>query len=141
MTIKKYIPFVAALGAFLFGYFASNCGVDRDCSLFSFFREFEDSILDPLWVYSLYVLFPALIAIFLPQKIFKNWLYVSLGFIVFSVVVISMFPTSSGLFTFYERHMIVPILGQAFFTISIITILVQSFLVWNRSKRTNSIGK
>lgn len=137
MIIKKYIPFVLALAAFVIGFVGSGCGMDRDCTFFSFFRVFVDSILDPLWIYSLYVLLPAFVVIFFPQKIFKTWLGVSLWTIGISIIILAVFPTSAGLFSFYERGMITPWLGQAYFVISILIFLIQGFLLWNRRNKGN----
>lgn len=96
MRLKQFLPLALIGLAILFGYFAGRCGINSSCFLSSYFHKTTFSVLEPLYIFSLFSLPAVLLLPIVKKRIFDTWLRFALVWIILSVMVIGSTATSTN---------------------------------------------
>ncbi|MDQ1299637.1 MAG: hypothetical protein QG636_305 [Patescibacteria group bacterium] len=132
MRLKQFLPLALTGLAILFGYFAGRCGISGGSCFFSaYFNDYVFSVLEPLYIFSLYSVPAVFLLPIVKERVFKTWLRFATVWIILSVIVISSTATSSqSWFPIYEfiREDAAKVMGVLFSGLSLILLAKQTFL-------------
>lgn len=89
MHIKQSAPLLLVALAGLAGHFGSLCGVNETCPLWGFFYDHVFTVLDPLYIFSLFSIPAVLLLPIVKKRVFGAWLRFAFVWLLFSFVVIA----------------------------------------------------
>lgn len=94
MTYSRFIPFTLALISIALWYIGYVC-IDHQCLAYPLFHPIIASVLAPIGIYSVCLLLPSLLALFISARVFSKWLRFALWWTLVSFVLIVLTPSSA----------------------------------------------
>lgn len=89
MRTKQLLPLLIFVLATSAGYLGSLCGVHETCFLWGHFYNYVFTVLDPLYIFSLFSIPAVLLLPIVKKRVFGTWLRFAFVWILLSIVVIA----------------------------------------------------
>lgn len=132
MHIKRLLPLAFTLLATIAGYSAGKCGISGGSCFFSaYFNDYVFSVLEPLYIFSLYSIPAVILLLVVKERVFSTWLRFAIVWIIISIIVISSTATQdSGWFSMvrFIREDAARLMGILFSGLSLFVICWQTFM-------------
>lgn len=130
MRLKQFLPLLLTCIVAIVTYFASLCGVYESCIFWSQLYSSVFTIIDPIYIFSLYSIPAVAILPVVKKSVFNTWLRFATVWIILSIIVIASTATSSqSWFPIYEfiREDAAKLMGVLFSGLSLFLLAWQTY--------------
>lgn len=131
MRIDRFLPLVFVSFAILLGYFGGTCGINSSCFFSSYFHDSTFSVLEPLYLFSLFSIPAVLLLPIVKKRVFDTWLRFAIVWIILSVIVIGSTATSTNAWfsiVDFVREDAARIMGVLFSGLSLFLLAWQTYM-------------
>lgn len=131
MQLKQGLPLLLTVIVALTGYLGSLCGVYESCIFWSQLYDYVFTIIDPIYIFSLFSIPAVLLLPIVKKRVFDTWLRFALVWIILSVMVIGSTATSTNAWFSvinFVREDAARIMGTLFSALSLFLIIWQTYV-------------
>ena len=133
-TKRIWFP-IGVIAVLFVSYFGTECALSKSCQYSWLLHDLSPSLLDPLFMYSLWILPVFALSIFVHKQTYRTWGKFTFWWLLYSLLLLGAFEVSPGgwfVALSPSREQVAGIFGFLYTLISLIIIGWQTF---KRSKR------